>query len=506
MRTWTTPDGLAFEDEQTGDGRIFVAGSLEWDTDNPNGWPLRYAREDEGGHYGAVVVGAIGTMTRTGSAITGTGDLDDEDQADGAELARRLDAGQPLGVSVDLDDMEVEFVLSDPDLVEDEPDVILAAALPTASVMWGPDGTVRMRAPGLRALLAGAGLVAAAGEGDPEDGVVLFTDSMDAVITRVTRARIRGATVLDIPAFARAAIALDAASAPADDSAAPDTPDDADQPAVAASSGPCVPCLQAADEASRALVAAAVVPVAPPRAWFDNPRLREPTPQTIRDNGQVFGHLATWGQCHTGSQGQCILTPHSRTEYAYFHLGDLVTAEGDHLAIGPLTFGGGHADEMLSFRAALAHYDNVGNRFADVRAGEDEHGVWFAGAMRPDVMADDLKMRQVRAAPPSGDWRGIGGGLELIIGHAVNTGGFPTPRVGLAASGQVLSLVAAGARQLVLADRVQRGDLTQLSADVIEAAVQAGIAGYIDQQARADRREQVARLRRMDPRRVALRG
>lgn len=497
MRTWTTPDGLAFEDEQTGDGRLFVPGSLSWE-DQPNGWPLRYDPEDDGGHNGAVLVGAIGSLDRNGNAIVSTGTLDDESET-GAEVARQLDNDAPLGVSVDMDDMEIEWVLADPEEVEDEgPVVLLAAALPTAQVMFRQDGVVGVRADGLRGLLASAGLVAAAGEGDPEDGIVLWSDSMDAVICRVTRARIRGATLVDIPAYSRAWIQLDpAAAGPAETTPDADGADEART--TAAADEPCLPCL-----AEEQAVVAAAAPMRPPRAWFDNPGFGELTPLTVTDDGRVFGHIAGWGQCHTGGAGQCILTPRSASGYAYFHTGVVRTAEGQDLPVGPLTLGGGHANDRLSFSGAIEHYDNVASRVADVRGGEDAYGVWVAGAMRPDVMADELRMRQFRAAPPSGDWRWINGGLELILAHSVNTGGFPVPRARVASSGRVTALVAAGAREVAIRAR-QRGGrpMTALSADVIAKAVQDGIAGYVAAQAQADRDAAAARLRRMDPARQA---
>jgi hypothetical protein len=52
-------------------------------------------------------------------------------------------------------------------------------------------------------------------------------------------------------------------------------------------------------------------------------------------------------------------------------------------------------------------------------------------------------VRELRAAPLSGDWRDVrGDNLELIAALAVNSPGFPVPRVGVAAGIQV-SLVAA---------------------------------------------------------------
>lgn len=499
MRTWTSPVGLAFEEEQTGDGRLFVAGSLQWDP-QPNGWPLRFDPEDDGGHLGAVLVGAIAELARADAAIRGSGTLDDDGEH-GAEVARMLDDGAPLGVSIDLDDIEIEWVLAEPEEADEgETVVLLAASLPSGQLVHRADGVVGFRADGLRALLASAGLVAAAGDGEPDDGIVLWTDSTDEVIARFTRARIRGATLVDIGAFDRAAIVLDpAGAATTDDSDAAPAPDaEARTAALSDDSGPCLPCL-----AEEQAVVAGSAPMRPARAWFTDPQLTELTPMHYGDDGRVFGHIAGWGQCHTGSAaGQCVLTPRSTSGYRYFTTGSVRLADGTDLPAGSLTLGGGHADPMLSYRGALEHYDDVSACVADVVAGEDAHGVWVAGALRPDVAADDLRMRQLRGASPSGDWRWINGSLELTLAHSVNGPGFPVPRAHVASGGRVLSLVAAGAREVQLAGRRRGGrTITELSADVIERAVERGIAGYLAGQAKADRDAAAARLRRLDPQR-----
>jgi hypothetical protein len=121
----------------------------------------------------------------------------------------------------------------------------------------------------------------------------------------------------------------------------------------------------------------------------------------------------------------------------------VLTREGTEISTGPITMGTRHAGGSLGASATLAHYEDTGTVAADVAVGEDAHGIWVAGALRPDVTAD--KVRALRASPLSGDWRRIGSGLELVAALAVNIPGFPIPRpAGLVASGQVRSLVASG--------------------------------------------------------------
>lgn len=185
-------------------------------------------------------------------------------------------------------------------------------------------------------------------------------------------------------------------------------------------------------------------------SWFDDPQLDSPTPLTVTAEGRIFGHLATWGTCHIGFNGVCVTPPTSDAEYGFFHTGSLLDQ-----AVGHITLGTGHAGLSESAELAAAHYDNTGTCVADIRAGEDEHGIWVAGAARPDADLDAL-----RAASLSGDWRRINGALELVAALAVNVPGFPIPRTqaSLAAAGQ-LALVASG---LVLphAPQTELGKLT----------------------------------------------
>jgi len=215
-----------------------------------------------------------------------------------------------------------------------------------------------------------------------------------------------------------------------------------------------LPASWKAGEKMAALMAGAA-PAAPPKEWFDDPKLTGPTPLHIGDDGRVYGHAATWGTCHVGIGDSCTLAPKSATNYAYFHTGEMVTADGSRLPVGRLTYGkGGHAGGGLGYRAAVEHYDSTTSLGALVRAGEDQYGIWVAGALVPE--ADEAAVRTMRATPLSGDWRRIGGNLEMVAALHVVTAGFPIPRAMIASavpgypdgaegSEEVWSLVAAGA-------------------------------------------------------------
>ncbi|MEV0822518.1 phage minor head protein [Nonomuraea rubra] len=183
------------------------------------------------------------------------------------------------------------------------------------------------------------------------------------------------------------------------------------------------------------------------RGDFADPYLTELTPLQVTDDGRVFGHLAGWGTCHTGFPGQCVTAPHSRTDYALFHVGAVQTSDGP-LGVGKITLGTGHADPKYGVRAAAEHYDHTGTAVAVVRAGEDEFGVWVAGRLLDDVTPQQVET--LMRSPLSGDWRRVDGNLELVGALAVNVPGFPVPRT-VAASGELgeqVSLVAAGVAPL----------------------------------------------------------
>jgi hypothetical protein len=182
----------------------------------------------------------------------------------------------------------------------------------------------------------------------------------------------------------------------------------------------------------------------PKAAWFGDPRLAEPTPLTyIEEDGatRVVGHLAEWSQCHLDFPGVCVTPPPLADRGDNFMIGRVETDEGP-IRVGCLTLGGGHADLNMGLVAARAHYDDVSTAVADVRVGEDQYGIWFAGWLRPWV--EDKQRYQLLACDISGDWRDYGGQKALIAAHAVNSGGFRTKARTRVVDGVQTALVAAG--------------------------------------------------------------
>lgn len=160
----------------------------------------------------------------------------------------------------------------------------------------------------------------------------------------------------------------------------------------------------------------------------------------------TYGFIAEWGTCHIGVGGECTAPPHSETDYAYFATGEVLTDEGP-VRVANLTAGIGHANPKMALKPAAAHYDNTDAVWADVAVGENEHGIWFAGVVRP--FADEKLIYAARASGRlSGDWRKIrltngSVNFEMVGALSINVAGFPIPHAGLVAGAQV-SLVAAG--------------------------------------------------------------
>ena len=378
----------------TGDGRMLAIKTAE--ELRLRDMPLVFSSQEalSTGHDGATITGNIEKVWVTADDMIGGAGRFDLGSPEGQETARLLHEGFARWVSADPDDVtwaeqwfDADGKAIDPP-TEDE-------WIAQEEAMW-------------------------AGEPGPLDDrkVVMCMDDY----------RIMGCTFVAQPAFNEAVIE------PVYDEVDLVPPDGATMVAAASL------------VASGALVAGAG-PLAPPAAWFTRPTLDGPTALHITDDGRVYGHLAVWDSCHTGFVGSCVRPPRTGSDYAHFHVGAAITAEGTTVPVGRLTLGGGHADTRLGIRAARAHYDDVSTAVAVARAYEDDYGIVVAGAIIPGVTAEQLAA--LRRSPLSGDWREFGAHLELIAAHAVNVAGFPVPRT-MVASGvdgheSRRSLVAAGA-------------------------------------------------------------
>src|SRR5690625_223734 len=383
---------IAVENLLTGDGRLLETDSLRWEN---LPLPIRTVKEDSGAHDGAVVIGLIETIERReGGEIWGEGSID-LGSAEGQEAFRLIQEGYRRGVSVDLDDTSFEIRIASE--IMEEMDSMMEELFEDEDEEESAEEVER--------------------ETDENGRVTVAKIGSDDEVMVVTSARIRAATLVDIPAFIDAQISV--------------VEEDISE--------------EEQEELSALVASALSIPIDPPADWFNVPEASTPTALTVTDEGQVYGHLALWGIDHVGlaANGQSVHAPRSNTDYSYFHLGVVRTAEGTDVATGKITLDTKHAGRSWSGPRAAAHYEDTGSVVADVRATDGIHGIWLTGVLRPNV--SPTQIRELRAAPLSGDWRDMGGNLELVAALAVNMPGFPVPRPGaMVASGSVKTLVAAG--------------------------------------------------------------
>lgn len=395
---------LVVEGVESGDGRMFAADSLKT---APLPLPLMWQRQTEEGHKTSVQAGRIDEVWREGNQIWGQG-VFDLDGKDGAEAYRQVKGKFLRGVSVDVDSVknaDIELVF--------------------------PDGV------------------------DASDSISQMLESPD--LTVFHRGRLRGATLVQFPAFVEASISLaetegsepmtaGASECVADPVTAP-TEDDPMEPEVFD-----IQDTECDHSTPETMTACGCLDGAPPREHFENPRFTGPMGMTVTEDGRVYGHAALWGTCHTGFSGVCRTAPREGT-HEYFLLGETLCADGSAVATGTITLGTGHAATDGSIQAydVVRHYDHTGTAVADIATGEDEFGIWFSGSIRSNV--SPVKLRTLRGSKLSGDWRKFGRSLRLVALLAVNVPGFPVPRVRASVSnGRQTSLVAAGINPMSAAE------------------------------------------------------
>lgn len=382
------PEGI-----RTGDNRRFVPVSMRT---RKLPLPLRWQIKSGPGHDGSVLVGRIDKIKRLpngwgqAEGVFDTGEY-------GREAERLVRGGFLRGVSADLDKFEGESDEGeDSELISDEE-------------LKGESKGDKKSRKGKKRL------------GSPA--------------INVSESRIMGATLVPMPAFQECTIEI----------VPDDEPEQTEEFPVSVSVVDGVYSEKSDSALTAAAIIAASIPNEPPEEWFTDPGLDKPTALTVTDEGRVFGHIAAWDVDHIGLPFG-TRPPRSSSNYGYFHTGVVRTASGADVPVGQLTLAGGHAPLEATAAAAVRHYDDTASAFADVHAGEDLHGIWVAGALRPGTSSEQV--RAIRASAPSGDWRPIGGRLELVAVCQVNVPGFPIARARVA-SGHVTALVAAGTAPLV---------------------------------------------------------
>lgn len=165
-------------------------------------------------------------------------------------------------------------------------------------------------------------------------------------------------------------------------------------------------------------------PVEPNPAYFEKPADLVPGyGTTVTDDGHVYGYLALFNARLIGSGARHRKPPRSRSGYAYANAYTTKCSDGSLVRTGVLAGDGGHRFAS-GFKPTQEAYANIEKRVANVVYGEDEHGVWFTGALCSHV--DDATAQAIRSSGVSGHWERPAQGKpqELLGSVLVNIPGF----------------------------------------------------------------------------------
>lgn len=397
FRTMLAPIGRS-----TGDGRRFGQEAISLAAVP---FPFEWAREREGGHDGAVAVGAVqeAAVLTVGQAI--------EQGYLSAERAEGMDLGMfaVWGRGELFDDIDRERM---PRLAQDVAEVMHLQQQGTLGPSVDLDSFEGVPvAPGTDVPFTEAMYEAHWAEFGEEPKLELL----------ITAGRVRAATLVSIPAFQETSRPFELLPVEDGQAVAP------------------------TDLGLVASMGALVTAELPPVAAFDMPALTGPTPITYDfETGRVFGHIATWRTCHVGYADVCVVAPKDTSGgYRSFNRYPVETADGT-VWTGRLTVGGRHAGLSLAADAAVTEYDTKAVA-AHVRAYEDEFGIVVAGIIEPGLTEGDRAILSRRKV--SGDWRETADGLSLVEVLALSPGprahsepGFPVETFSRA--GRQVALVA----------------------------------------------------------------
>ena len=369
---------LAVENVETGDGRMFAPNSLSW-AQLPVPLMYQLVTSHGGGTDQSVNVGRIDKVWRDGNLIMGEGVIDMTDPH-GRAAATKIRDKYLRGVSIDADsvkDSDVEYVF--PEVGEDATEDELLQSLFAA----------------------------------PE-------------LTVFHNARIRGTTLVNVPAFVEAYIDLiNAASLTA--AAEVD-----DEECVPCSQRPKIKALDVDAEQPQPLIAAGhtiVIPDLPPAEWFDEPESLPPIGAVwVTDEGQFFGIVGPSDVAHRAFKNKRVTIPMGKVDYTRWMNRPTIVQGGDRVATGVVTMNCGHESPYASVDAyeRMKHYDNMCSIAAVATIGESKRlgAPWIAGALMPMSAAD---FQRFMGCQLSGDWglhRERHGWQELAAVLAVPVPGF----------------------------------------------------------------------------------
>lgn len=176
--------------------------------------------------------------------------------------------------------------------------------------------------------------------------------------------------------------------------------------------------------AGTAPVAAAFNPDGYPSYLFSEPEAVAPSVSLPDSKGyrRYSGIIADANVCHKGNMGGCYR--YKAASLDYFHSGARVRLDDDsYIRVGPLMFGGMHADDKeLDYSKALQRTnEDARTVFAMGRCFHHPKGLLFSGVLMPDA---DIPRIQA-TAPSIEQWPDHKGKLELKTALNVPRPGYP---------------------------------------------------------------------------------
>lgn len=473
---------MVTEGTWTGDGRMFSEGALGWPEPAEVNIPLQWQKETSHGGINDVTVnvGRILKVWRDGDDVYGSGVLDAK-SPDGAEAFRRMSTEPPTlsGVSIVADDPDngdvelhyegdqvvgIEFssgriraltLVDVPafvtgqialEVVEEDPDDDLSLAIRIADEghFGSSNSTTDASWSGSTSRFTDEQYERSAAACDAGEGTVkercflphhepdgtLNLNGLSAAAGRADQTEHSPEAVARAKAHLRSHYRTQGLQVPEGIAATADE--------LAYLSGEVLSMGGSGREGDdgldqlRTMVAAAhsiEIPERPPASWFEEPSgLPDIGGIQVTDDGRLFGLLAPRGVGHRSFRDRRVTVPMGNVDYSRWMSRTTIVDGGDRIATGAITMECGHAPTSTGVRASDAsdHYENSCSVVATARIGENEHGVWVAGALMPDV--SPAQVARMLACQLSGDWRPHQeqrGVREFVAALLVPVPGFP---------------------------------------------------------------------------------
>lgn len=346
---------IVVEDTPTGDGREFAAMSLSWPE-----LPVPLMYQFETSHGGttdrSVNVGNIKEIWRVGNLIYGRGEIDMADEY-GVQAAHKIANKFLNGISIDADSVteaDLEFIYPD------------ATGMSDAEAAW-----------------------------------------MSPELVRFHKARIRGATLCNLPAFVEASVHL------IDNVAMQSESVTVNESAVVTASSHTI-----------------TIPDVPPEEWFfEEPSELPPIGAIwVTDEGRLFGLVGPSEVAHRAFRDKRVTIPMGNVDYDRWMNRPTIVAGGARVATGVITMNCGHMPAHFSddTEVRMAHYDNSCSIAAVARVVESKKfgAPLLLGAVMPMSPED---FQRFTACQISGDWaphRERHGWREFVAALSVPVPGF----------------------------------------------------------------------------------